>query len=317
MASISSRAKHFIQPAGGFLGIARFTQEDGNAENRMDMYGFEFEDFIKNHLKKQPFPEPYNTFEKAMRLVKKTILDLVFLENEIEPAMLFEDALKGAANIGDSAEAERLFMRINNSDRNFRGLIEGNYDPNNDILDDRMIESVCDLISFEYYVNPRYSGTHTSIHISNELANYLFDIVTSIIHTCIFCPWERERRPYIYRQLVGAPTFFRERYHVLDRIPSLLPAYTRTVNSGSIDMITYKTVWKIFFSSSKKPKPTTPETLEVLMQYIMVIKAEPTLEDTLEYLGIYDPNRNLVYTLKIEDIPQDIIETVYSEVIGY
>ncbi len=298
MASISSRAKHFIQPSGGFLGIVRFYQEDGITDyRRID------EEFIRKYLKKQPFPEPYETPEKSMRLVKKTILALVYLEKETEPAVLFEDALKGAANIGDSENAERLFDRINNSDRNYRGLIEDNYVPENDILDDGMIETVCDLMSYEYFLNPRYSGKHTTIKISHELGDYMFDMAVCIMNTCIFYPSYEGQKPYA----AG----------IIDKPPSLLPAFTKTVNSGSIDLLTYKAVWKIFFSNSKKQKPTTPETLEVLMQYIMLIKAEPKLEKSLEYLGIYDPTRNLVYTLKISDIPKDITETVSSEVIGY
>jgi hypothetical protein len=299
MASISSRAKHFIQPTGGFLGIVRFSQEDGIADYHIE------EDFIRKYLKKQPFPKPYDTPEKSMRLVRKTILALVHLEKEIEPALLFEDALKGAANIGDSENAGRLFERINNSDRNFRGFIDDTYVPENDILDDGMIGTVCDLISYEYFVNPRYSGKHTAINISDELADYMFDAATCIMSTCIFsmrCAGD-VGKPY------ASPVF---------RKPaSLLPAYTKTVNSGSIDLLTYKTVWKIFFSNTKKQKPTTPETLEVLMQYIMLIRAKPELKKSIEYLGIYDPTRNLVYTLKVTDIPADIIETVSSEVIGY
>lgn|GEM_PF-2917905 len=304
MASISSRAKHFPQPQGGFLGIARFEQNDGigglSTNRTVDDYGIDFDDFIQKALKKNPFPEPYDTYEKSLRLIKKTMLDLVFLEEEVDPASLFEEALRGAANIGDSENAKRLFDRINNSDRNYRGFVDDTYIPENDIYDDRMMESVCDLASYEYYSNGRYNGVHTPITISDDLANYLFETAHSIHNSCLFYTINE----YPFRS-----------YYL--RFPSVLSAYTRTVNSGDFDIITDKTVWKIFLSGTKKPKPSTPETLEVLMHYIMAVQADPTLENTLQYIGIYDPNRNLIYTMKTDDIPQDIIDTVSTEVIGY
>jgi len=303
MASVSSRAKHFSQPPGGFLGIVKFEQEDGHAgffdKRGIDDFGINFDNFVQKSLKKNPFPEPYNTYEKSLKLLKKTIMYLVFLEELFDPGELFEEALKGAANIGDSENAMRLFERVNNSDKNFADFWQDTYKPENDIFDDRMMETVCDLASYEYYSNGRYNGVHLPIHISDDLATYLFEIAHSIINTCIH---NRKNRPYTNSNII---------------FPSLLPAYTKTVNSGDIDLITIKTVWKIFLSGDKKPKPSTPETLEVLMQYIMAVKAEPSLNNTLEYLGIYDPNRNLVYTLKISDIPQDIIDTVSTDVIGY
>lgn len=299
MASISSRAKHFQQPQGGFLGIVSFEQDDGFAgmleKRSIDDYGIDFDNFLQKKLKKEPFPEPYNTYEKSLKLIKKALLTLVFLERGIEPSELLSDALKGAANIGDSENAERLFDRINNSDRDYRGLEDGTYDPDNDIFDDRMMEAVCDLLSYEYYANGRYSGAHYTLTLSDDLANYLFEMGHSIINTCL-----RHRSPFASFNL---------------RFP--VPAYTKIVNSGDIDLVTDKTVWKIFISGDKKPKPSTPETLEVLMQYIMTVRAEPELEDTLRYLGIYDPNRNLVYTMNIDDIPQEVIDTVSTEVIGY
>ena len=304
MASISSRAKHFQQPQGGFLGIVSFEQYDGigglRISNEKDVYNIDFDNFLQKYLRKNPFPEPYNTYEKSLKLIKRALLTLVFLENEIEPAELFGEALKGAANIGDSSNAERLFQRVNNSDKNFRGFVDNTYKPENDIFDDRMMETVCDLLSYEYYANGRYSGVHITLTLSDELANYLFEMAHSIINSCIYYPTNN----YPFRG--GFPTY-----------PAPELAYTRAVNSGDIDLVTKKAVWKIFISGDKKPKPSTPETLEVLMQYIMAVNADPDLKDKLQYIGIYDPNRNLIYVMKTSDIPQEVIDTVSADVIGY
>ena len=306
MASISSRAKSFSQPEGGFLGITRFEQFDGKQpgfiEEGMDC-------FINKTLKKNIFPEPYNSYEKSIRLLKKTILTLVRLEdimfgNDSDRNIenLFSKALKGAQNIGDAQNAFRLLERIKKADHGKR-LSEDRItlDPDTflgvriepvseDVFDEGVMSAVCELSSYEYYANERYKGTHYHIELSDNFSSYLFEACIGIKDTC----------------LSG---------DLLD--VSLRPAFTDIVDSGSIDVLSGNEIWKIFLSTEKKPKPSTPETLEVLMQYLMLCRVSESYKDKIKFLGIYDPDRNLAYEMKTKDISPDIIAQVEKDVIGY
>ncbi len=319
MASIATIAKTYKQPEGGFLSITKFKQCPGSTgymypeERKCDI-----SDFISRYFKHKEslFPEPYDTFERSLKLLRRIIVTIINCEGIIENPencfdSIFERALKGANNKNETENANRLLENIKHSCSWYNMLDSALSTP--DLLDIEIIEDIINLISYEYFANKRSNKAHIDFHIPEELYNYIYDVVLSIEETCIHGinhPGTTETtppppiKPIIWCDNVSS-------------FPKMSGAYNEIVSRSNFDFLSYSTLWKLFLSNSKKPKPTTSETLELLMQYIMLINVNPEFEDRIDSLGIYDPNNNIEYIISIADIPKSTIETVYSDVIGY
>lgn len=90
--------------------------------------------------------------------------------------------------------------------------------------------------------------------------------------------------------------------------------YTPTVLTGDGDFLTTDTLWD--FKVSKMPVKKE-YTLQLLMYWRMGLHSiYPEFRD-VKYLGIYNPRTNKVSRIAVADIPQDMIDEVESEVIGY
>lgn len=91
--------------------------------------------------------------------------------------------------------------------------------------------------------------------------------------------------------------------------------YTRIVSKGDGDFMTGDTLWD--FKVSKYP-PTSKHTLQLLMYWRMGLHSKYVNQyENVRYLGIYNPRMNIVYRLHVASIPNDVINTVESEIIGY
>lgn len=90
--------------------------------------------------------------------------------------------------------------------------------------------------------------------------------------------------------------------------------YTDIVSSGDGDYLTDDTLWDFKVS---KHEPTSKQTLQLLMYYIMGCHSIHSEFETIEQLGIFNPRKNKIYLAKISSIDPEIIETVSQEIIGY
>lgn len=90
--------------------------------------------------------------------------------------------------------------------------------------------------------------------------------------------------------------------------------YTETVSSGDGDFLTKDTLWDF---KVLKNKPNNKHTLQLLMYWIMGQHSKKEVFKTIDKIGIFNPRQNMVYTLKIEDIPKQTIEEVEKNVICY
>lgn len=90
--------------------------------------------------------------------------------------------------------------------------------------------------------------------------------------------------------------------------------YTDIVSSGDGDFLTKDTLWDFKVT---KNKPTSKHTLQLLMYYLMGKKSVHNEFKTIKNLGIFNPRLNLIYTLEIDKIPLDVIESVERDVIGF
>lgn len=90
--------------------------------------------------------------------------------------------------------------------------------------------------------------------------------------------------------------------------------YTETVSSGDGDYLTKDTLWD--FKVSKK-KPTSVQTLQLLMYWIMGKHSGNPIYDSITKIGIFNPRLNTVYTYDMSKMEKYIIEMIEDEVIGY
>ena len=90
--------------------------------------------------------------------------------------------------------------------------------------------------------------------------------------------------------------------------------YTKIIDSGDGDFLTKDTLWDFKVSSSA---PKSQHTLQLLIYYIMGKNSIHSEFDTIKNLGIFNPRLNCVFLKKIAEIPNETIEAVSKEVIGY
>jgi hypothetical protein len=92
--------------------------------------------------------------------------------------------------------------------------------------------------------------------------------------------------------------------------------YTDTINSGDADYLTVDTLWD--FKVTKRERPTSQETLQLLVYYIMGLHSlKHTDFERVKYLGIFNPRYNTIYRCAIDKIDKETIRAVEERVIRY
>ncbi len=90
--------------------------------------------------------------------------------------------------------------------------------------------------------------------------------------------------------------------------------YTDIISAGDGDYLTQDTLWDFKVS---KNEPKSQHTLQLLVYYIMGMHSIHEEFKTIKKLGIYNPRMNKVYIIDIDTIPQQVINEVSTEIIGY
>lgn len=155
---------------------------------------------------------------------------------------------------------------------------------------------------------------------------------TSIRHICQMCSYEvcYRQGPALFRPLPDpddatiqnirimaerALAFLQQYGPVTHRHYRFPPnAFNHKVCNAEPDFLTRDTLWDF---KCIRTRPTSVNTLQLLIYYIMGLQADPEVFGQLTRLGIFNPRSNTVYTLPIDSIPQDVIETVRRDLLGY
>ena len=95
---------------------------------------------------------------------------------------------------------------------------------------------------------------------------------------------------------------------------TFLGGYTKIIDSGDGDFLTDNTLWD--FKVSSNP-PTSSNTLQLLVYYLLGKHSIHHEFNNIEKLGIFNPRLNCVFLKNICDIPSETIELVSKDVIGY
>lgn len=90
--------------------------------------------------------------------------------------------------------------------------------------------------------------------------------------------------------------------------------YTDIVSSGDGDFLTENTLWDI---KTSKKTPTSKDTLQLLMYYIMGKHSWNSDFNSIQNIGIMNPRLNSVWLLDANTISTSLIQQVSRDVIGY
>lgn len=90
--------------------------------------------------------------------------------------------------------------------------------------------------------------------------------------------------------------------------------YTATVDSGDGDFLSKDTLWDFKVSKSK---PTSKNTLQLLIYWIMGQHSGQAVFKDITKLGIFNPRLNAAFLLDMSKVSAETIKTVEEEVICY
>lgn len=91
-------------------------------------------------------------------------------------------------------------------------------------------------------------------------------------------------------------------------------AESKRITIGDGDFLTKETLWDFKVS---KAAPTSKNTLQLIIYYLMGKKSIHKEFDSIESIGIYNPRLNTVYLLNVSEIEDETINLISTDIIGY
>ncbi|MBR3058295.1 MAG: hypothetical protein IKG93_10065 [Clostridiales bacterium] len=99
-----------------------------------------------------------------------------------------------------------------------------------------------------------------------------------------------------------------------DRLNRPGSGYTRVVTAGDGDILTEDTMYDMKVS---KNKPTSKESLQLLMYWIMGKHSQMFIYQNTRFITLLNPKRGEVYTMDTSLIDRGVIESVERDIICY
>ena len=176
-------------------------------------------------------------------------------------------------------------------------------------LDDQSIKNACKLVAFDvWYRNPiaaisaiKYNEIKPD---KDTIENIVVMINRSINFFNIYGPITKEGFGF-------APVDCKDE---MKSSEGTYGGYTPVVSSGDGDFLTKDTLWDFKVSKSN---PTSQNTLQLLMYWIMGQHSGQSCYKEIDKIGIYNPRLNIVYRYNVTNIPKETIEIIEKDVICY
>lgn len=255
--------------------------------------------------------QPRDGYLKPSMFVKTTFDDgVVLAKNEnISPTItgMAVDYMTRFLLTGDKEEAFCISLkgmrnaRMMNANGGRRGdcLLEQITD-----LDDESIIAACKIVTYDdWYRNPMAAIKASGEEAVNPDKQTIDNIRIMIQRSLSF--WDK------VGPILTAGFDFCEKDEQGNIVNS---GYTDIVSSGDGDYLTHDTMWDF---KVLKSDITNKHTLQILMYYIMGKNSCMDIYKNISKLGFFNPRLNAAYVLDAADIPQEVIEAVARDVIGY
>ena len=159
-------------------------------------------------------------------------------------------------------------------------------------LDDISIISACKLAGFDVCFRASVTGYKPIEEINPDKDT--IENIRTMVNRCL--------------------TFWKKYGPVINSGPTFEGGYTEIVTAGDGDYVTRDTLWD--FKVSRKP-PTSKNTLQILMYYVMGLHSVHGYFKNLTYLGFFNPRLNTVYICDVSVIPKETIKEIENNVICY
>ena len=160
-------------------------------------------------------------------------------------------------------------------------------------LDSVSIATACELVSFDTILR---AGPHTYRPVSHK------DINEQTIENV---------RLLVQRAI----KFFNDNGPIINTGTTFEGGYSQKINSGDCDLLTEDGLWDMKVS---KQQINSKQTLQLLIYYVMGLHSIHKEQFTsLTRLGIFNPRNNTARYVHVNEITQDLINTIEKDVIEY
>lgn len=301
MSCVTSRIQEIRQPYGGYIPLSMFTKTeffDGNSiyleEDNLhaSVTGMAVDYLTRFMLSgnvRKAFEISIDGYFIRLSKLKKTISDEAVINSGIldharRPSM--EEAKKYLIELDDG---ENSLIRLLD---NIKGI------------DDKSIISACKAVTYDIW----YRCTPRAPYVKQAKDTNPNKFAIQNVRTMV-------QRSLSFFDKIGPITKDGFSFLEYDEDGSIKHnGYTNTVDFGDGDYLTSDTLWDI--KVSKSP-PRSSHTLQILMYYLMGKHSGMDIFKDITRIGIFNPRRNTMYTLNVNEIPDSTIRAVENDVICY
>lgn len=280
MATVVSRIKQIKQPYGGYIPIKMF-----NA----------------NNLGGNMIPCNEENISPILVGLVVDYLTRYSISKDVDKA--FNISIRGAKAKDHWTKSKNKWFRIA---QEYLSIIHG--------LDDESIINAVKLVRFDdWFRNPSYART-TDNSPQNEISLHTIKNIRELVLRGI--DFVEKYGPIKKYEFDFYPPNYEDSFEsFLEKLSGkTIGGYTKTVTAGDGDFLTADTLWD--FKVSKNP-PTSNNTLQILMYWIMGLHSGQDIFKNLTKIGIFNPRLNIAYQLDVSKIPKGVIQTVEKDVICY
>lgn len=278
MMSVTERIKKVDQPRGGYIKPSEFT-------------AIKLNDDIKLHAEE-------NIHGNIIGLVVDYLTRFI-IGSKIEDA--FKISLEGA-EIAERVGVKNATITANEFLSNIKGI------------DEKSIVNACKLVTFDVWlrniIGAAKSKNYNEINPDKKTCENIQILIKRSVS------FFEEYGPITKNGFTFEPeTHSIEEYQRFkENKTDSYGGYTNIVSSGDGDFLTADTLWD--FKVSKKP-PTSKNTLQLLIYWVMGQHSGQSLFKNITKLGFFNPRLNTVYLFDISQLSPETIKFVEEEIICY
>lgn len=235
--------------------------------------------------------QPYGGYLQTKDFLKESLNDgIVLNEKESVKPQIIGLAVDYLARLMMGFEKEKAFsislagatkLSEYNHDKAYRLLSEIND------LSDNSIFNACKLVGYDVVYRAGTLG-YKEVNSIKADSDTIFNI----------------------RTMVERTIFFFNKYGPITHDGITFPGgYTQKVVSGDADFLTKNALWDL---KVKTKGITSKDKLQILVYYLLGLRSYETCDDfeNLDFIGIYNPRRNIAFRYPIKNISEGIISEV-------
>lgn len=118
---------------------------------------------------------------------------------------------------------------------------------------------------------------------------------------------DKETLSNIINMLERCKIFFEKYGPVTETEITFLGGYTDIIKRGDADFLTHDTLWDMKVT---KLEPTNKHTLQLIIYYLLMFRANHNSFDSIKNIGIFNPRKNTIYLYAIDNINESISKEI-------